>query len=239
MVTVDSPLLFLPPHPPVQVRSDRALIIGRSRSCDLRLPSGDASRRHAEIRHTTEGYVIQDLDSTNGTLVNGEPVTERILEPGDRIHISGSTITFCRVASVPDSTDAAVIEESQVDAQTILNERPVPGEVFRGELAEIPVFAVLQILEMGRKTGAVMIEGDAFSGYLWLANGRPIHAETKSQKGFDAAVSLVNRTSPLATRKLTSSTAVIGPNVLDRCSISIMRLLFDTVNPIRRDACAG
>jgi len=192
MVTVDSPLLFLPPHPPVQVRSDRALIIGRSRSCDLRLPSGDASRRHAEIRHTADGYVIQDLDSTNGTFVNGEPVTERLLEPGDRIHISGSTITFCRVASVPEPTDSAMHDAESADEKTVLNERPVPGEVFRGELAEIPVFAVLQILEMGHKTGALLIEANASSGYLWLANGRPVHAETKSQKGFDAAVSLVN-----------------------------------------------
>jgi len=189
MLAIDSPLLFLPPHPPVQIRPDRALTIGRSRSCDLRLPSGDASRRHAEICHTTDGYVLRDLGSTNGTFVNGERVQERVLEPGDRIQISGSTITFCRVARDPEMSDTSLTDE-----KTILNERPVPGEVFRGELAEIPTFAVLQILEMGRKTGSVKLEGDQGAGHLWLADGRPVHAESKSQKGFDAAVSMVNST---------------------------------------------
>jgi hypothetical protein len=187
MAYIDSPLLFLPPRPPVQVPADRALIIGRSRNCDLRLPGGDASRRHAEIFETADGYVVRDLGSTNGTFVNGEQVQERVLEPGDRIQISGSTITFCRVARDPEPSDPGFTDE-----KTILNERPVPGEVFQGDLAEIPTFAVLQILEMGRKTGSVQIDCEDGVGHLWLRDGCPIHAETKSQKGFDAAMSLVN-----------------------------------------------
>ena len=43
MAYIGSPMLFLPPRPPVQVSPDRSLIIGRSRSCDLRIPSSDAS----------------------------------------------------------------------------------------------------------------------------------------------------------------------------------------------------
>jgi len=190
MLPTDSPLLFLPPRPPVQIPGDGSLIIGRSRDCDLRLPNGDASRHHAEIKVTNEGYLLRDLGSTNGSFVNGRPVRERLLEPGDRIQISGSTITFCQVGRDPDTSEACLTDE-----KTVLAERPVPGEVFRGELAEIPTFAVLQILEMGRKTGAVRIECEDGAGNLWLHDGRPIHAETKSQKGFDAAVSLVNATS--------------------------------------------
>jgi hypothetical protein len=64
--------------------------------------------------------------------------------------------------------------------------------VFRGDLAEIPPFAVLQILEMGRKTGLLQIDSDATPGKLWLRGGDPIHAETVDQVGFDAAVSLVH-----------------------------------------------
>lgn len=182
-------MLFLPPRPPVQVPPDRSLVIGRSRNCDLRLPSSDASRRHAEIHPTADGYVVRDLDSTNGTFVNGEQVREHLLQPGDRIQIASSTITFCQGAGESEMSDTA-----HSDEKTILSERPVPGEVFRGELAEIPPFAVLQILEMGRKTGVVQFECDEGLGRLWLIDGCPVHAETKSQKGFDAAMSLVNST---------------------------------------------
>ena len=68
---------------------------------------------------------------------------------------------------------------------------PVPSEAFRGDLSEIPPFAVLQIMEMGRKTGVLKIEADTNPGSLWLRHGNPIHAETKGQVGFDAALRLV------------------------------------------------
>jgi len=183
----DMPMLFLPPHPPVPVRPGRAVVIGRSRSCDLRLPSGDASRRHAEIVATAEGFVLRDLGSTNGSFVNGEPVTEHLLAAGDRIQISGSTITFCRIACDADLPDA-----SMTDEHTVLSERPAFGDALRGELSELPLFAVLQMLDLGRNSGAVHIRSDGDDGSLWLVDGRPVHAETKSQKGFDAAVALVN-----------------------------------------------
>jgi pSer/pThr/pTyr-binding forkhead associated (FHA) protein len=179
-------MLFLPPHPPVPVRPGRTLVIGRSRSCDLRLPSGDASRRHAEIVGTADGYLLRDLGSTNGSFVNGEPVTEHLLSPGDRIQISGSTITFCRIACDADLSD------SGTDEHTVLTERPAFGEALRGELTELPLFAVLQMLDLGRNTGVVHVQCDGDEGSLWLRDGRPVHADTKAQKGFDAAVSLVN-----------------------------------------------
>jgi hypothetical protein len=86
-------------------------------------------------------------------------------------------------------------EPALSDDKTVLRERPIPGDVFQGDLAEIPTFAVLQILEMGRKTGAVQIDCEDGVGSLWLVDGCPVQAETKSQKGFDAAMSLVNASS--------------------------------------------
>lgn len=189
MVPIDTPMLFLPPQPPVPIPTDRALVIGRSRGCDLRLPSSDSSRRHAEIVTTPEGSLLRDLGSTNGSFVNGRAVTEHLLQPGDRIEIAGSTITFCQIARDPHPPDSPHLDE-----KTVLTERLAPSEAFRGDLAEIPTFAVLQMLEMGHKTGAVKIECEDGDGALWLFEGRPIHAETKLQKGFDAAMSLVNAT---------------------------------------------
>jgi hypothetical protein len=47
------------------------------------------------------------------------------------------------------------------------------------------------MLEMGRKTGVLMVETSTGAGFLWLHEGVPTHAETKSQKGFDAALTIV------------------------------------------------
>ena len=51
---------------------------------------------------------------------------------------------------------------------------------------------MLQILELGRKTGLLAINASEDPGKLWLERGQPIHAETKQQVGFDAALSLVS-----------------------------------------------
>jgi pSer/pThr/pTyr-binding forkhead associated (FHA) protein len=54
-----------------------------------------ASRRHAQIRHQDRGYVLTDLGSTNGTLVNGEFVNgSRPLMQGDRITIGNTVLEF-------------------------------------------------------------------------------------------------------------------------------------------------
>src|SRR5262245_44504914 len=52
------------------------------------------SRQHAVIRHASSEFTIVDLSSRNGTFVNSVPVTERKLEPGDRIQIGDSLLLF-------------------------------------------------------------------------------------------------------------------------------------------------
>jgi pSer/pThr/pTyr-binding forkhead associated (FHA) protein len=182
-------MLFVPPLPPLQLPADGStVLVGRSRSCELRLPDADTSRRHAKIVCEGDAFVVHDLASTNGTFVNGTRVDEQVLRPGDRIQIGENTITFCQVQSGLDLEQAAPGGE----AKTVLVERPSAADVFRGDLAEIPPFAVLQILEMGRKTGVLNFDSDGSCGRLWFNRGDPIHAETKDQIGFDAAVALVN-----------------------------------------------
>jgi Domain of unknown function (DUF1707)/FHA domain len=52
-------------------RDDRVFVIGRSPECDLVLTDTTVSWRHAELRQTAGNWVITDLDSTNGTHING------------------------------------------------------------------------------------------------------------------------------------------------------------------------
>jgi pSer/pThr/pTyr-binding forkhead associated (FHA) protein len=182
-----SAMLFAPPQPPLTLPGSGTVVIGRGQGVDLRVSDGDSSRRHAEITCSGSYFVIHDLGSTNGTWVNGSRVTERALETGDRIEIGSQEILFCMV----DSQGIGPAPDGQ-EAQTLFVERSTSTETFRGDLSEIPPFAVLQILEMGRKTGMLTIDSERGNGRLWLKRGDPIHAETKGQLGFDAAVTLVN-----------------------------------------------
>ncbi|MGQ0671036.1 MAG: FhaA domain-containing protein [Actinomycetota bacterium] len=70
--------------------------LGRLAECDVVIPDPGASRRHARIRHEDGTYVLTDLGSTNGTLVNDEAVRERRLEDGDRITIGATVLEFRR-----------------------------------------------------------------------------------------------------------------------------------------------
>jgi hypothetical protein len=69
-------------------------VFGRIPDVDIRVNDTDVSRRHAEIRAAGSAYVIEDLGSTNGTLVNGVGVQSKFLEDGDRITIGPSSFTF-------------------------------------------------------------------------------------------------------------------------------------------------
>ena len=68
--------------------------IGRLSGSEVEISDPGASRRHAEVRRKGDDFVIVDLGSTNGTLVNDDPVSERTLEDGDRITIGQTTLEF-------------------------------------------------------------------------------------------------------------------------------------------------
>jgi hypothetical protein len=65
----------------------RELLIGRHRSCDVVLADLSVSRRHARLIFRDAKWVLQDLASTNGTVVNGRRVGRCELRPGDRVLI--------------------------------------------------------------------------------------------------------------------------------------------------------
>jgi hypothetical protein len=70
-------------------------VIGRRSGCDIFLANSAVSRRHAEIRREGDSYFLHDLNSTNGTLLNGEPVIgEEQLRDWDEIGIGIFKLIF-------------------------------------------------------------------------------------------------------------------------------------------------
>ncbi|MBI2301505.1 MAG: DUF3662 and FHA domain-containing protein [Armatimonadetes bacterium] len=63
----------------------RGCVVGRDPGCDLVLDSSDVSREHARLEPRGPEFVLIDLQSTNGTRVNGNPVTELPLRDSDVI----------------------------------------------------------------------------------------------------------------------------------------------------------
>jgi len=72
------------------------VVIGRSKDADIQVPDPNVSRRHAEIRREGQGYVLMDLDSTNGIEVNGRIVKQLDLENGSRFTVGSTEIVFAR-----------------------------------------------------------------------------------------------------------------------------------------------
>ncbi len=70
------------------------VLIGRDPQSDLVLDDRRVSRKHAEIRLRLGRYTLYDLQSTNGTFVNGRRIAEKVLDDGDRLAIGGIEITF-------------------------------------------------------------------------------------------------------------------------------------------------
>lgn len=182
-------LLFCPPHPPVEIPAGRRVSVGRGAACQLSIPRDDVSRRHCEVWRDGESFRVRDLGSTNGTYVNGQRIEEeRALDPGDRLEVGSSLLTCCWLEGpVGDLGE----RDSDATRTTVVRERSPARDVLRGDLEEIPTFVVLQMLEVGRKTGVLTIESEPGGGRIWLAGGSPVHAETEKKAGLEAALELV------------------------------------------------
>ena len=70
----------------------RELLVGRDHRCDVLLGDLSVSRRHAKLVFRDGHWVIQDLGSTNGTIVNGRRVGRCELRPGDRVLIGAARL---------------------------------------------------------------------------------------------------------------------------------------------------
>jgi DNA-binding winged helix-turn-helix (wHTH) protein len=82
-------------------------LIGRTPDCRVRIGSSLVSRHHARIRLERDVAVIEDLDSKNGTAVNGAAIDgARTLNDGDRITIGAAALVF-RAALESTSTETA------------------------------------------------------------------------------------------------------------------------------------
>ena len=93
-------------------------VLGRHPDCDIVLDSGAVSRQHARIQRVDDKFYIEDMQSRNGTYVNGRQIRERcLLNDQDRI-------TLCDVVMVFHADDGR--QESRRHAAPSPSSRPRP-----------------------------------------------------------------------------------------------------------------
>jgi pSer/pThr/pTyr-binding forkhead associated (FHA) protein len=125
---------------------DISFTIGRSDDADVNIQDDGASRIHAEMTPTEDGWLITDLESANGTFVNAEPTARHALQDRDVIQIGDSKIAFLldmsSVGSV--SADAVQVAETTAPQSTAdaapAYEPPAPEPVYQEEVVheELP-----------------------------------------------------------------------------------------------------
>ena len=82
------------------------LVLGRVASCDVVVADTKASRRHARLIVEAGVVEVEDMGSSNGTMLNGKPVDRRMLRDGDRIEIGKTSIVY-REGELPGRSKAS------------------------------------------------------------------------------------------------------------------------------------
>ncbi len=92
---------------------ERPLVIGRAPECDLCIAHKSLSRKHARVEGEGGGASITDLDSKNGTFVNGVKVARRTIRPGDTVRLGNIVLA---VVSEDDGAPSVASEPVAVGA---------------------------------------------------------------------------------------------------------------------------
>jgi DNA-binding NtrC family response regulator len=134
------------------VLGETPIVLGRDAACDVTLPGKETSRRHAEIQPVGPLYVVRDLGSTNGVLLNGRRVEHAVLSDGDVLRLG-------------DWIGVIVAAEDGASPAFEVDEGMLVGPVLR------------PVLELGRRAAraglSTVLEGETGTGKELLA--RALH----------------------------------------------------------------
>src|SRR5262249_47225818 len=143
---------------------DRTVTIGRLADNRVVLDHPSVSSHHACVFNEGDQFVVEDLQSTNGTYVNGRRVSRRALRNGDVMQIGKHTILFDQLASAqPGKAGAAddvpnIGETVYLDSRTLIDRLLVDADTHRKnealsarltELEQRPAVRQVRVVEAG------------------------------------------------------------------------------------------
>jgi phosphoserine phosphatase RsbU/P len=224
------------------------ITVGRARTSDVFLPDQWLSRHHAEIRRRNGEFFLADLDSKNGTLLNGQRVTEeRRLRHGDVIALGEHQLTFS-VEDEEQVTDEIEPEGTRVFSARDLSEIPTRPSIDTEELRkQHRVLSVLSqvskhllahrpLPELFAEVLNQLFEAvDAERGAILLLEGDPplpVIKASRSRRG--DAITNVSRS--IARRVLEELKSVLIPNTMEDAAFRSQDSILST--GIRSAICA-
>ena len=93
-------------------RLEGPVTVGRAPDCDVSLHDHLLSRHHCRLAPSDDGWVLTDLGSKNGTIVQGKPVTQHVLQDGESFTIGRVKVRF-RAAALDPAKETAVTSPRQ------------------------------------------------------------------------------------------------------------------------------
>lgn len=125
------------------------MLIGRKPVCGIHLEEKMVSGQHAELNVSNNGVILKDLDSTNGTSVNGNRITETALQTGDQITIGNYKMIFVREHGETENPDATMIVGSQPRPVAVKPEKKPAGMVIVISLLIVAIIGITAYFLMG------------------------------------------------------------------------------------------
>lgn len=108
-----------------ELRSGAAMVVGRALNCDIPVLDPTISRRHAELTTDVGGVSVRDLQSSNGTFLNGTRIESSRLSPGDVITFGKVAFRLREVIPTPVALRAVPAHGVPKLGATIVRELPV------------------------------------------------------------------------------------------------------------------
>lgn len=131
-------VIQLPNMPPVEhVLRDDAVTIGRMKGNTIALDDISVSLSHAKLTRRDGDYYLKDLNSTNGTMLNGQSVAEARLHDGDFVKFGEVTGRFYATAApvVPNTTSGAANASPSVPTAPMASPPAVPARALPSPVA--------------------------------------------------------------------------------------------------------
>lgn len=146
----------------------KPLIIGRSKNCDIVLPSNHVSRQHAEVRVDQGKLYVKDLGSSNGTYVNRKKVQEGIVNPGDELRFDTLVFSAEGPGDEPQEQGEATQFRAAIDPDAVASgDRAKPAA--RPAAASAPAATARPApAQSAPAMDVVEPEAKAKSGAIWL-----------------------------------------------------------------------
>ncbi|MGH7163524.1 MAG: FHA domain-containing protein [Planctomycetota bacterium] len=221
----------------IELEPRRTYVVGRGKECEVRLHDAACSRKHAQFVVGEAGGAIflEDLDSRNGTFLNGNLVAGRKkLADGDEVRV-GASIFRVHLRD-GDSAEPRLIDEAQtMGFESLLLGDSASEEVVRsvkekapwsadfvGQLSLFGIVEVLQMLMQTHRSATLNVALPDAEAAVELRQGEVVSAACGKLRGFPALVELGRRRAGIFW--LVETTASIDRNVHEPTPRLLMEL---------------